>query len=484
MARFTHRQKVALKFLEMLSQEPIFLDCPFLEKDEAKELGAKFDWTKKKWFIPEGLETELFSKWLPKTVTSPVYDENSMTLNDLLFSVQQTIASQHNTYYWIRAELVSVTTNIHTYMEIADHDSEGNEIAKARATLWSHRAEALLERFATNTGLEFKAGIKVLLQVQVEFHVRYGFSLNILDIDPSFTLGEMEAKLNRIRTKLLAEGIYDQNQRFVWPTEFCKVAVIAPPKAAGLGDFKSQAKVLTAFNLCEFHYYQANFQGQNITTAIPKAFQLVNREHKVEQFDAVVVIRGGGAKADLFQLNEYEICKAICTAQLPVIVGIGHERDKTLLDEVACHTCHTPSLVIIHIVSTIVQNAQSAKQNWQTLTNLTTQKLQQAKAHNEQLHAQIRLQALKSLGNQRQQLVTLIQTVKNASQNQLNQAHQQIKMLMEQILLGDPKTILQHGYTIIRNNQQQVITSKMIAQLEDSLVIEFKDGWLSCRIEE
>jgi exodeoxyribonuclease VII large subunit len=472
----------------MITEEPLYLNCPFAEKEEAKQLGAKFDWAKKKWFIPPGLEIEPFAKWLPKTVTlareeSEESEENSLSLNDLLLSIQATIAAQHPTQYWVRAEIVNISERKHLYLELADHDSEGNEIAKVRATLWHYRAENLLERFEEQTGLAFRAGIKVLLQVQVEFHTRYGFSLDILDIDPNFTLGEMQAKLNRIRARLIEEGIFYQNQNLAKATEFCKIAVIAPPQAAGLGDFKSQADQLAHFGLCEFHYYPASFQGQNMISEIPTAFELINQAHQSQQFDAVIMIRGGGAKADLFQLNEYEIAKAICIAQLPVIVGIGHERDKTLLDEVANHACHTPSLVITHIADTIIQNARNAKQNWQTVIQLSTERLNQAKTETERLNAQIREQSVKLLGLERQKLESLIQQVKNASQNQLNQARHQIQLLMEQVLRGDPKMILNRGYAIVRNLQNQVITSKKFAKQEKALIIEFKDGRINCQKE-
>jgi exodeoxyribonuclease VII large subunit len=470
-------------------KEPIFLDCPFSDKDEAKKLGAKFDWAEKKWFIPAGLEIEQFAKWLPKTTTSIMENldensENSLTLNDLMLNVQKTIAAQHNTRYWVRAELVNVSANVHVYMELADHDSDGNEVAKARATLWNHRAETLLKRFEEQTGLPFKAGIKVLLQVHVEFHTRYGFSLDVSDIDPNFTMGEMEAKLNRIRARLKKEGIYTNNQKLAKSAEFCKVAVIAPPQAAGLGDFKSQAEILATFGLCEFHYYAASFQGQKMVTEIPAAFKLVNQAHQTEQFDAVVMIRGGGAKADLFQLNEYEIAKSVCMAQLPVIVGIGHERDETLLDEVANYACHTPSLVITQISGTIIKNARNAKQDWQSLVTAAFARLNRAKADNERLNAQIREQTVKLLGAQQQKLATLMQAIKNASQNQLSQARHQIKLLMEQVLLGDPKTILNRGYAVVRNRQNKIITSKAAAQQEDFLLIEFKDGRVSCKMGE
>ncbi|HDN26243.1 MAG TPA: exodeoxyribonuclease VII large subunit [Thioploca sp.] len=466
----------------MMTEEPIFLDCPFSEKDDVKQLGAKFDWNQKKWFIPPNLEIEPFAKWLPKTViqTTENPDDDSLSLNDLLLSVQKTIAEQHNSRYWVRAEVINVSENVHIYIELSDQNSDGNEVAKARATLWNHRAEALLERFEEQTGMPFKAGLKVLLQVRVEFHTRYGLSLDVLDIDPHFTLGEMAAKLNRIRARLTEEGIYSQNQQFAQVTEFCQVAVIAPRQAAGLGDFKSQADILVAHGLCEFHYYPASFQGKNTLTDIPAAFELVNKEHQNQPFDAIVMIRGGGAKADLFQLNEYEIAKAVCTAQLPVIVGIGHERDKTLLDEVANHACHTPSLVIAHIASTIVQNARNAKQDWQSFVQSATEILNAAKANTESLNTKIREQSVRHLGEQRNQIAALMQEIKNTSQNQLSQVRHQIKLLMAQVLLGDPKTILNRGYAIVRNRQNKVITRKAAAQQEESLTIEFKDGRVLC----
>jgi exodeoxyribonuclease VII large subunit len=476
----------------MITQESIFIDCPFAEKDEAKKRGAKFDWDKKKWFIPPGFEIALFTKWLPKTVAPTMeqidqtekFDKNSFKLNDLLLNIQKTLAEQHSTRYWVRAEVASLSANVHIYLELIDHDSEGHEVAKVRATLWNHRADTLLERFEKQTEMPFKAGIKVLLQVRVEFHTRYGFSLNILDIDPTFTLGEMEAKLNCIRAKLKQEGVYQQNHELTKALEFCKVAVIAPPHAAGLGDFKSQADILAALGLCEFHYYSASFQGQNTVTEIPAAFELVNQKHQQQTYDAVVMIRGGGAKTDLFQLNEYEIVKAVCTAHLPVIVGIGHKRDKTLLDEVANQAYHTPSLVITYMTSTIIQNARNARQHWQSFVQRTREILNDAQANNDRLLAFIREKNVKCLWVQRQKLDTLMQTVKNASQNQLVQARHQVKLLMEQVLLGDPKQVLNRGYAIIRNGKNQVITTQVAAQKEASLFIEFKDGRVHCQGEK
>jgi exodeoxyribonuclease VII large subunit len=440
------------------SQEPIFLNCPFSEKDDAKRLGAKFDWQEKKWFVPVGLDLDPFTKWLPNTQT-PENDKH-LSLYDLMSRVQNTVNAQLNDRYWVRAELVSISHRVHFYMELSDHDNQGQELAKARAILWNHRANELLKRFEAQTSMPLKAGMKLLLQVGVEFHTRYGLSLEVIDIDPNFTVGEMAAKLNRIRARLQQEKLYHCNHAIKTPMEFCKVAVIAPPQAAGLGDFNSQAKGLA--DLCEFHYYTASFQGQQMLTEITAAFELIKKDHKEQQFDAVVMIRGGGAKADLFQLNEYEIAKAICTAPLAVIVGIGHERDQTLLDEVANKTCHTPSLVITYIASRIIQNAQNAKQDWQMLNKLVSQQLYRAKTENERL-------------------ITMIH---HNSQMQLNKARHNIQYLMQQILQSDPKKVLKRGYAIVKNTEEKIISSKLAAEQEQQLIIEFQDGQIRCKQQQ
>ncbi len=455
-----------------MTQEQIFLDCPYSEKDEVKKLGAKFDGERKQWFIPSDYDIKPFAKWL---ISNNVVQE-MFSLKDLLLSVQNTIAEQHNRRYWVHAEIIKISGVQHLYIDLISYDSSGQEDAKIRATIWNSRVKKIQNRFEEQTGMPFKAGFKVLLQVRVEYHPRYGLSLDILDIDPSFTLGEMEAKLNRIRARLKKEGIYNKNQDFAKITEFCKVAVIAPQQAAGLGDFKSQADILSHLKLCEFHYYFATFQGKKAVTDISAAFELVNQAHQSEQFDAVVLIRGGGAQADLFQLNEYDIAKAVCMAPLPVIIGIGHERDRTVLDEVANQICHTPSLVITHISGTIIQNAQNAKQAWLFIINSVDHLLNTATANNERLLMRIREQTVKLLSTHRQDLGFLRQTINHDSQRLIIEARHQIKLMMEKILLGDPKNILNQGYTIIRNKQSKVLTSKAMAEQEPVLIIEFKDG--------
>lgn len=459
----------------MISNEPLFLECPFREKDEVKKLGAKFDGTVKKWFIPPGVEIEQFRRWLPQ----PLDQSEPLNLYELLAKVKETVERQHACSYWVWAEVVNISHHKgHVYVELSHTHNE--QTARARGMIWNDRAKGVLQKFELATEFPFKAGIQVLLQVSVELHLSYGLSLLILDIDPNFTLGDLEAKLNHIRARLKKEGLYTQNKQFPIPTEFCKVAVIAPPQGAGLGDLKSQADKLTG--LCQFYYYYATFQGQNTVIEIPQAIELVNQDHQHHHFDALVIIRGGGAKGDLYQLNEYSIAQAICTAKLPVIVGIGHERDHTLLDEVAQQSYPTPSLTIAHMTHTIVQNARQAKYLWQVILKFSSDLLNQAKINNERLSAQIREQSMNLLNEQR--LDVLMQSIQQMSEHRLIQARQHVRFFMEQVLLGDPKRVLHRGYVIVRNEAHQVMTTRAMALRETVLRLEFKDGQLVCQVEQ
>ncbi len=473
---------------------PIFLDCPFSEKDQAKKLGARFNGAVKKWYVPIGLEIENFAQWLPddfdfaslnaplsvKDMDSPekaTQINQGISLSTLLITVKNALSQNLAPFYWVKAEIVDVREKTHYYFELAEHDTQGIEIAKTRACLWQNQAQAILPHFEQQTGMKLTEGMTVLLQISVEFHPIYGFSLTIQGIDASYTLGELAAKIQRIRQQLIDEGIYQRNREFATPQDFCRIAVIAPEQAAGLGDFQSQTIWLESMQLCEFQYFYATFQGKMASTEICEAINQVNQAHQQHAFDALVIIRGG-AKADLYQLNEYDICKAICLAQLPVIIGIGHERDQTLLDEIANFRCHTPSLVIAHITACIVQNAKTAQQHWQEIVYQAQQQLLHASINSQQCYRIIQEQAAFLLKQQQQTLTILLQQVHNDAHLQLNNARRQIQHYMETILIGDPKRVLQRGYVLVRDVQQQLISSQAVAKNQASLSLEFKDGVL------
>ncbi|CAH6870981.1 putative Exodeoxyribonuclease VII [Vibrio chagasii] len=292
----------------------------------------------------------------------------SQTLTELLGQVEQVIRGSFNGRHWITAELLNLKQNQsgHVYLQLTDANEGGSE-SQARAVIWSSRI-SIIEEFEKSTQMTLSQGLSILCLVEVQFHTKYGLNLTIVDINPSYTIGAFELKLQQIRNWLADKREADLNQRLRTPTEFTRVAVIAPQNAAGLSDFRSVAHLLEQHNLCQFDYFYASFQGEARIRAIEMAFtELVQNEHA---YDAVCVIRGGGDKAGLNELSEPKLARLVCRCPYPVFTGIGHSTDSVILDEFANKAFATPTKVIDHIKHSIIQNAQSVSASYSTLQNI------------------------------------------------------------------------------------------------------------------
>lgn len=292
----------------------------------------------------------------------------SQTLTELLGQVGQVIRGSFNGRHWITAELLNLKQNQsgHVYLQLTDANEDGSE-SQARAVIWSSRT-SIIEEFEKCTQMTFSEGLSILCLVEVQFHTKYGLDLTIVDINPSYTIGAFELKLQQIRNWLADKREADLNQRLRTPTEFTRVAVIAPQNAAGLSDFRSVAHLLEQHDLCQFDYFYASFQGEARVRTIEMAFtELVQNGHA---YDAVCVIRGGGDKAGLNELSEPKLARLVCRCPYPVFTGIGHSTDSVILDEFANKSFATPTKVIDHIKHTIIQNAQSVRASYSKLQNI------------------------------------------------------------------------------------------------------------------
>ena len=176
-------------------------------------------------------------------------------------------------------------------------------------------------KFEEATGGPLKPGIKVLLRARAEFDMHFGFSLNVVDIDPAYTLGDLAAKFRQIRAVLQREHLYDRNRTLPTPAEFVRVAVISPETSAGLGDFRAEVDRLQGAGLCHFRFVTATFQGPDTPLSIEAALRAIQAEHEVRPYDALVIIRGGGAAVDLSWLNDLELARTLCNAPCPVSPG-------------------------------------------------------------------------------------------------------------------------------------------------------------------
>ena len=397
-----------------------YLKVPYKSKDEAKSLGALFDGKLRQWFVPEGFELAPFSTWLPTPVealatsdpaatepgTSLALPTKGIPLSQLLAGVGAAVAEAYGRGVWVTAELVSVSGSDagHVYLELSERDSAGRLAARTRATVWASTAARIIPAFEAATGAMLAPGIKLLLLARPVFKAQHGFSLEIEAIDPDYTLGDLEARKREIRRRLQAEGVFGNNRSLAAPWDFSAVLVVAPRQAAGLGDFQQEAVRLERFGACRFVYAFSRFQGEGAATEIVTALRAALSDWTAQGEappDAIVIIRGGGAVNDLAWLNDYALARHICDCALPVLTGIGHQRDSTLLDEVAHLSFDTPSKVVAGIEQHIARRAAEAKRHLQSILDQAAGAVQRTRSDVERLDSEVRSRVVSTVADAR-----------------------------------------------------------------------------------
>lgn len=432
-----------------------YLEVPFRQKDEAKALGARWDANARKWYVPEGRELGPFNAWLPPSVRSgasvtapaadliPVADaagqdvslhKKGISLSQLLAGVAQAVAQAFKAGVWTIVEVVEARTkNGHVYLELSERTRDGSVLATARATLWANTANKILPQFERTTGASIAPGIKLLVRARPVYKPQYGFNLEIDAIDPEYTLGDLEAKKREIRTRLQQEGVFDANKKLPPPWDFNTVLVVAPQGAAGLGDFQAEAKRLEYFGICRFIYAFSRFQGEGVPREIREALldALMHwSDSGMPEPDAVVIIRGGGAANDLAWLNDYELARTLCTLKIPVLTGIGHERDNTILDEVANIRYDTPSKVVAGIEQVIKKRVEEAKVNFAFLTSESLRAVNAANVQIEKGLSGIESAARRQVAAARQSATALITELQLDATKTVHDAKQEAQNLV------------------------------------------------------
>ena len=361
-----------------------YLVSSYKDKDRVKTLGARWDPTRKQWYVPDGVALTPFAEWLPAggdalpststELINPELDQGSsrslsasprgIPLSQLLSGVASAVAQAFRAGVWTLVEVVDTRVRGgHVYLEVSERDANGVVVAKASAAIWANTASRILPEFEKATGAQIGPGIKLLVRARPVFKPQFGFSVEIDAIDPDYTMGDLEARKREIRERLQGEGLFELNRQLSSPWDFNRVLVVAPEGGAGLGDFQAEASRLEKLGICQFIYVHSRFQGDGAASEIRMEFlgalERLRREGVV--LDAVAIIRGGGAINDMAWLNDYALVRAVCELEIPVLTGIGHERDNTVLDEVAHIRFDTPSKVIAGIERVILQRAQEAK---------------------------------------------------------------------------------------------------------------------------
>lgn len=260
--------------------------------------------------------------------------------------------------YWVQAELSDVRTNYsgHCYLEFVQKDPRGNAlVAKARGMIWSNIYGMLKPYFERETGQTFTSGIKVLVKVTVDFHELYGYSLTVVDIDPAYTLGDMARRRKEIIRRLEEEGVLTLNKELEMPLLPQRVAVISSATAAGYGDFCNQLLNNSDGLVFYPHLFAAVMQGDKVEASVIAALNAIYKE--VDRWDVVVIIRGGGATSDLSGFDTYDLAANCAQFPLPIITGIGHERDDTVIDMVSHTRVKTPTAAAEFLINRMRETA-------------------------------------------------------------------------------------------------------------------------------
>ncbi len=386
--------------------------------------------------------------------------EQFLELSEVLAYIGQVISRGMPGAVWVRAEVASVTDRRHLYIDLVQL-GEGGEVAKCRATIWARERFSLEGKFRQATGGTLTAGLNVLLFCQPEFHPQYGFSLNVLDLSPEYTLGDAALRLDTLRQTLVQEGVYGLNRLLPPPADFARVAVISPAGAAGLGDFRQETDPLEATGVIEFTYLEATFQGREASASLLRAAEAALELHGEAPLDALVVIRGGGAVTDLAWLNDLAFARALATFPAPVITGLGHARDDSLPDEVAAIRTDTPSKAAALILRTVAGAAAQAQENIRNIRAAAASVLVEADAG--ALWARDRI-----LG---------------AANRQSDIARADVDALMRQALGLTPERTLARGYALVRDEDGQPVTRTAAVTAGQQLTLEWQDGRAGVTVE-
>lgn len=412
-----------------------------------------------------------------------------LTLSEYLSAVKEVIQLAFDDAVWVKAEIRNLNIKGgHYYLELAEKEQESDRvIASCKATIWKFTANKVVGKFERESGIELSRDLNVLVKVRAKFDPQYGFSVNIEEIDSSFTLGDLARRYQQILEKLTSEGLIHKNRNLPAPFDIQHVLVIAPENAAGLGDFKKDADALQHAGVCEFVYHAATFQGNTAAQSIRDALALGLRQWANEfqtAPDLIVIIRGGGAVNDLAYLNDYDLAALLSKRSVPIWVGIGHEKDRTILDEIAHRSFDTPSKVIGGIRNHIVERTQEVLEALQSIQLRSQHQIALYQNQNDQL-----LQAIKTLAqSQINDSTRLLQQYQDNTayfvQLQLKTAAQNIEILMRETLLQNPAHVLSKGYAIVRQQGHAIRATKNLQPSTHSPIeIEMQDGVITADIQ-
>lgn len=415
----------------------------------------------------------------------------ALTLYELNSMVRDVVELGMPGSYWVEAELSEVRERSgHCYMELVQKDLTGNStVARASARCWRSTWASVRPGFEQVTGEHFRAGLKVLLQVHAQFHENFGFSWIVTDIDPAYTLGDMARRRQEIIRILKEEGVFDLNKELCLSLFASRIAVVSSESAAGYGDFCNQLDTNAYGFAFSVRLFPAVMQGERTEGSIISALDAINSE--ADDFDCVVIIRGGGAVSDLSAFDSLALAENVANFPLPVITGIGHERDESVLDMVANKRVKTPTAAAALLIENLKHTYDRIVQAQERISVSVSRRMDYERVRLERVSG--RIPVLFSLVKTRQQaridsffarvgaaagrivaeerlrLDRLSVALAPAVRQRLSAENHRLELLGQRISAVDPAILLCRGYSITLHNGRAVYSP---GQLSDGDVIE------------
>ncbi len=432
----------------------------------------------------------------------------SLSLYQLNQLIKESLRQVIPTTIWLRAEIHNITTNYsgHCYLDLIEKGENSDQIiAKQRATIWASTYRLLAHKFYSATGGTLQAGMNILVEVSVEFHELYGLSLNIKDIDPTYTLGELQRRRLEIIQRLKKHGLIDKNRQLPMPRLIKRIAIISSPTAAGYSDFIHQLNHNPHGFTYQTTLFPAIMQGTQTEESILSALdKIINSQLSTLNFQLVVIIRGGGATSDLQAFDSEQLAERCANFPLPIVTGIGHLRDETILDLVAHKNLKTPTAVAEYIISHTLELDMYLFELGDRIQKSAILRLEQEKNLLTSLSAYIPQYALRLLASSDSKLISLqhrveLKTADLIAKNrllldrksdqlsalvnqQLQQQQNNLKLIETKLQLLDPQQLLKKGYSFTTHNGK-LVTS--ITQLTpgDTITTTLADGTIDSIVQ-
>ena len=429
--------------------------------------------------------------------------EKRLTLYELNCLVREVIESEMPNEYWVEAELSECRESRgHCYMSLIQKDEKGaTPIAKADAKCWASKWMMIRPYFERTTGQRLHPGMKVLLKVYAQFHEAFGFSWIVTDIDPTYTLGDMARKRQEIIRQLKEEGVFDLQKELSLPVFCQRIAVISSETAAGYGDFCNQLSENPYGFQFRTWLFPATMQGEEVERSIIAALNRINET--CDKFDCVVIIRGGGATSDMSGFDTLALAENVANFPLPIITGIGHDRDESILDMVSHIRVKTPTAAAALLIDHLKHVLDTLEEAQGTIIHYAQQKLStlQAQLSNiseaiPRLFSIVKTRQEARLDALYQRILSRIQQRSVVSQAEMTQLEQRLRTTLERRLTSerhrleileekvhslDPALLLKRGYSITLHNGKAVKAPKTL-QKGDTIETRLAHGIIHSEI--